>query len=158
MNKLISKINNIEKEESLFTQTELNKYILFTFDKTIKKLEINCTDSNFVIPGKTNKALDVKITGKLSFSDTNNKNFDCELDAKDKNNASMLCHVNVSQISEEYHMEKLNFEEEEIIGNDNNAYLNGLKEIEIFSKKIQIIINDDKDKDNNNNNIMHQVC
>ena len=36
-------------------------------------------------------------------------------------------------------MEKFNFEEDEIIGIENNAYLNGLKDIEIFIKKIQII-------------------
>ena len=56
------------------------------------------------------------LSGKLSLSDTNEKEFNCEVDAKDKDKASLLYNVNISKYAEEFQKEKFKIEEEEIIG------------------------------------------
>ncbi len=150
LNNLVEKTNNVEKEESSFNQNEINKYIIFNIDDKSKNIKSNITDNNFIIYGKTNKVMSNNLSGKLSLSDTNQKSFDCEIDAKDKDKASMICDVNITDLALKFQRDKFKFEEVEITGENNNIYFEGIKDIQIFSNKISI--NPDNINDNNNDN------
>ena len=152
INNLVKKVNDIEKEESLFTQSELDKYILSIINEESKLIELDNTVSKFVISGKTNKAMSNNLSGKLSLSDTNEKEFNCEVDAKDKDKASLLYNVNISKYAEEFQKEKFKIEEEKIIGESNNIYFEGIKDVELFSKKIKINSENPNSENNNDNN------
>ena len=148
LNNLVMQTNNAEKEESSLNQNELDKYIIFNIDDKSKNIKTYITDKNLIVNGKTNKVMDNNLSGKLSLSDTNQKSFDCEIDAKDKDKASMTCNVNITKLSEEFQRDKFKFEEVEITGTRNSIYFEGIKDIEILSNKISMNLDDV----NNNNN------
>ena len=92
------------------------------------------------------------LSGKLSLSDTNEKEFNCEVDVKDKDKASLLYNVNISKYAEEFQKEKFKIEEEKIIGESNNIYFERIKDVELFSKKIKINSENPSNENNNDNN------
>ena len=145
LDNLVNNIDNINKYDSIFDNNELNKYILFTVDNNSKHFEENnFNDFNFIIYGITNKRLENNLKGFLTFSNTDNEKANCEIDAKDKDNALMNCKTNISKIILNKQNLILNFKEQEMKGDNNSIYFIGLNDIEIINLG-------NKEKDNINN-------
>ena len=131
LEELVNNVENIERQESTFNIDELNKYISFTVNEGSKEIHaINNNNYTFVINGTTDKAISNKIIGTLGFTNSI-QNINCEVDLKDKDNASLNCRTDMSKIIKELGVGKYSFKTQEIIGDNNNIFFNGLNEVKI---------------------------
>ena len=145
LDNLVNNIDDINKYDSSFDENELNKYILFTVDNNSKIFEEkDFNNFNFTIHGITNKIMSNNLKGFLTLSDTDNEKANCEIDAKDKDNALMNCSADISIIILNKQNITLNFKVQEMKGDNNNIYFIGLNDIEIINLG-------DGEKDNSNN-------
>ena len=67
------------------------------------------------------------LLGQLTFLNTYDKKASCEIDAKDKNNAFMKCEIDAKEIN--FTNKQISIKEQEIEGQDNNIYFDGLNDV-----------------------------
>ena len=133
---LVSKVEDPTKSESLYTSNNLNKYITFSINENEIKLETsNSSEFIFVVEGKTDKNLEELIVGELKIKDKNDIKANCEVDAKNKNNATLNCFINLETIINNS-SEVLTFEDDEILSEEHNVLFLDINKIEIFAYKI----------------------
>ena len=131
LDELVKNIDDISKENSVFDQNDLNKYILFTVDNSSKQVETKNIDNfNFTIFGMTNKPMANNLIGVLTFSETDNRTANCEIDATNKDNATLICNANVKEI--DFTNKKISIKEQELQGQYNNIYFDGLNDVEFI--------------------------
>ena len=129
---LVNKVENIERKESTFNINELNKYVSFTVNEDSKQINAtNNTNYAFIINGTTDKVISNKIIGKLEIIGSN-ENVNCEIDAKDKDKASIDCTTDMSEIIKQLGITQYSFKTREIISDNNNVYFNGLNDVKII--------------------------
>lgn len=148
LDNLVNNTNDIEKSESILTESERNKYLLFKVDEESKNIKITDIKSNIVINGKTNKILTDELTINLLF--TNKEIVNCKINAKDKDNSKLICSAKLSPVSRYNPYNKFFFEEEEILGTNNNYYFIGLKDIEIENKVYEQVSEGDEEEEQGN--------
>ena len=148
LDNLVNNTNDIEKSESILTESERNKYLLFKVDEESKNIKITDIKSNIVINGKTNKILTDELTINLLF--TNKEIVNCKINAKDKDNSKLICSAKLSPVSRYNPYNKFFFEEEEILGTNNNYYFIGLKDIEIENKVYEQVSERDEEEEQGN--------
>ena len=152
LDNLVKNIDDINKFDSILDNNELNKYILFTVDNNSKHIDNGDVDNfHFTINGVTSKNAPNNIKGILTFIDKDNEEANCEINAKDKNNASMECNVTLSENLKIVPNLTFSFKEREMKGDSNNIYFEGLNEVEILTSKNDNKNDNDNDNDNNNN-------
>ena len=134
---LVSKVQDISKDDSSYSLSELNKYIYFIIDNTLNnEFETNSTDTfSFIIKGKTDKVISEIIQGELKIHESDIK-ANCSVDSKNKDDATLNCKINLGTIINKNSDEVLTFEDDEIISEEHNILFSGINEIKIFKFKI----------------------
>ena len=128
---IIKKSANITHFISSYNNEELKKYIEFYINEITIEININNDTGNqtFVIKGVTNKEMENNLTCILTFSNSN-RQANCLIEAKNKENATMTCISDFSNFTENYTDNIFGFEENELIDEKNYFYLIGIKNIQ----------------------------
>ena len=138
MEKLVSKVDDLAKYKSSYTSSNLDKYISFIINDNINnRIETNSTDNfNFIIKGKTERVVSDIISGKLKIKYQNDLKANCFVYAKDKEDASLNCQINLKNIRNKDSNKVLTFEDDEILSEQHNVLLSGINNIEIIKLKL----------------------
>ena len=128
---IIKKSANITHFISSYNNEELKKYIEFYINENTIEININNDTGNqtFVIKGVTNKEMENNLTCILTFSNSN-RQANCLIEAKNKENATMTCISDFSNFTQNYTDNIFCFEENELIDEKNYFYLIGIKNIQ----------------------------
>ena len=151
---LVSKVDDLTKQNSIYTSSALDKYIYFIIDDNInKRFETNSTDVfSFSIKGKTDKVVYENIQGELQMNLNNNLKAKCEVDAKNKDDAALNCEINLENVDNTKSDIILTFGNDEILDEKYNVQFSGINNIEIFKFKVKIFEEnypiEEKDKEN----------
>ena len=135
---LVSKGQDLSKYQSSYDLSDLDKYIYFNIDDNINyKFKTNSTDKfRFSIKGKTDKSISENIQGELKIHEKNDIKANCNVDIKNKDDATLNCEINLGTIINKNSDEVLTFEDDEILSEKNNVLFSGIKKIKIFKLKI----------------------
>jgi hypothetical protein len=147
-------IEELVKEEPIFTIVELFKYVTFEMNE-VNNQTTNNYNFNFTIEGKINKEISPKsIDAELELNDIKEK-ANCNFNIEEDKKANLNCKLNIDK----YKAKKLfTFKTSEIITDDNEFYLAKLDEVVLINsvedekEEKEEKNNDKKSEDNNKNN------
>ena len=143
--------NKISNNESTFNMDNLSDYLIFTYNQN---KTINLTNEiSFMLEGKTNRELSKDINLVLSLNNIKDFYMKCVFSPKLKDNSSLFCSFNDSNLKTIDNGNVFYIKENEIKANDTVVYFVGLNKVEfIFGKelenKIEIEIKDSEKKIN----------
>ena len=135
LNEIISNENLsdlINKNDSNFTNEELNKIIIFKMDE-IKNITLQEYEAVFIINGKINKEINPTIMeAELNMVETKNLSAKCKFIIEERNRSSLNCAININPNKDQ---KAFSFKTSEIITEEYEIYLSKINEISLINER-----------------------
>ena len=139
----------IYKNDSNFTDEDLNKIIVFEMDE-IKNITLKNYDSEFKINGKINKEINQTVMeAELNIIEINNLSASCIIIIEERNKLSLNCTISIKPYKNQ---KTFSFKTSEIITAENDIYLSKINEIFLINE-----VKEEKIDENKNEKIIIQI-
>ena len=144
LNEIISNENLsdlINKNDSNFTNEELNKIIIFKMDE-IKNITLQEYEAEFIINGKINKEINPTIMeAELNMVETKNLSANCKFIIEERNRSSLNCTININPYKDQ---KSFSFKTSEIKTEKYEIFLSKINEISLINDRNEQYPNGEK--------------